>query len=149
MGLWLAASYQPWVNLYMFIYQLCVYPEWQGTLHEEIKSNGDRLDIDSIDDLPLLDSFMRECARFYCLDKLAIRQKAMENYTFAYRGTIAPAGATICVSNWDATRDSDTYPNPDSFDGACFVNRNSNDRTAKFGDVSEKHLIWGYGSLAW
>ncbi|KAJ6021161.1 cytochrome P450 [Penicillium herquei] len=139
MGLWFAASHQPWVNLYMFIYQLCVCPEWQGILREEIQSNGNRLDIDSIDDLPLLDSFMRE---------FAIRRKAMENYTFAYGGTTAPAGATICVSNWDASRDSDIYPNPDSFDGARFVNGNSNDRTTRFGDVSERHLIWGYGSLA-
>ncbi|KAE8168177.1 cytochrome P450 [Aspergillus tamarii] len=148
MGLWFAASHQPWVNLYIFIYQLCRHPEWQDILREELRSIGNRMDIDSISSLPLLDSFMRESARFYCLDKLAIRRKAMQDYTFAYDNTTAPAGATVCVSNWNVTRDASTYPDPDTFDGARFANGKSNDRTKMFADVSEKHLIWGYGSLA-
>lgn len=69
MGLWLAASHQPWVNLYIFIYQLCTHPEWQDIIREEFRANGSGMDFDSLENLPLLDSFMRESSRFHCLDK--------------------------------------------------------------------------------
>ncbi|KAJ5929280.1 cytochrome P450 [Penicillium verhagenii] len=148
MGLWLAASHQPWVNLYIFIYQLCAQPEWQDIVRDEFRANGSGLDFDSLENLPLLDSFMRESSRFHCLDKLNIRRKAMRDYTFSDGSTFAPKGSTVCVSNYEVSHDPGNYPNPDIFDGFRFVRGRSNDRTTGYADVSEKNLMWGYGSLA-
>ncbi|KAJ5901049.1 cytochrome P450 [Penicillium tannophilum] len=148
MGLWLAASHQPWVNLYIFIYQLCTHPEWQDIIREEFRANGSGMDFDSLENLPLLDSFMRESSRFHCLDKLNIRRKAMRDYTFSDGSTFAPKGSTVCISNYEVSHDPGNYPNPDIFDGFRFVRGRSNDRTTGYADVSEKNLMWGYGSLA-
>lgn len=71
LGLLLAASHQPWVNLHVFLYRLCTSVEWQDTLREEIyaaQATGP-LDYDKLTQLSLLDSFMRETARLISLDK--------------------------------------------------------------------------------
>ncbi|PWY93005.1 putative cytochrome P450 [Aspergillus sclerotioniger CBS 115572] len=150
MGLLLAASHQPWVNLYIFLYRLCENPEWQDILREEIRAakTTQPLDYHRLDQLPLLDSFMRETARLVSLDKLNIRRKALQDYTFSDRSPHVPAGATVCVSSYDASHNAATYPDPEAFDGRRFVDGNHNDSTHQYSDVSEHYLIWGYGSLA-
>jgi cytochrome P450 len=82
---------------------------------------------------------------------VAIRRKAVADYTFS---TASPtltvhAGATLCVSSYALTRDASIYPDPETFDGARFINGRSNDPNARYADVSEYNLNWGYGSLAW
>ncbi|PWY82042.1 putative cytochrome P450 [Aspergillus heteromorphus CBS 117.55] len=147
MGLLLAASHQPWVNLYIFIYRLCASPEWQDILREEIAA-AQPLDYDRLDHLPLLDSFMRETARLVSLDKLNIRRKALQDYTFAGGSPHVPIGATVCVSSYNVSHNASTYPDPETFDGRRFVDGNHQDSTHRYSDISEQYLIWGYGSLA-
>ena len=152
MGLLLAASHQPWVNLYIFLYRLCQSPEWQDILRDEIRTTQTTtqpLDYQHLDQLPLLDSFMRETARLVSLDKLNIRRKALQDYTFADGSLHVPAGATVCVSSYNASHNAAIYPDPETFDGRRFVDGNHNDSTHRYYDVSENYLPWGYGSLAW
>ncbi|PYI08311.1 putative cytochrome P450 [Aspergillus sclerotiicarbonarius CBS 121057] len=150
MGLLLAASHQPWVNLHIFLYRLCANPEWQDILREEIREaqTNQPFDYHRLSQLPLLDSFMRETARLVSLDKLNIRRKALKDYTFADGTPHVPAGATVCVSSYDASHNPATYPDPENFDGRRFVDGNHKDSTHRYSDVSEHYLIWGYGSLA-
>ena len=56
------------MNLHAILLELCVRPEWQDALRKEALENQDDL-ASKIDQLPLLDSFMRETARFNSLDK--------------------------------------------------------------------------------
>ena len=67
LGIWFAAAHQPWMNLDFILLELCARPEWQSILREEI---GDKtvLDYDGLENLPLLDSFMKETIRMNPLD---------------------------------------------------------------------------------
>ncbi|GAQ45746.1 hypothetical protein AtubIFM55763_004859 [Aspergillus tubingensis] len=147
LGLWLAASHQPWVNLHAILVELCLRPEWQDALRNEALQSQDDL-ASKINELPLLDSFMRETARVNSLDKIAIRRKALTDYSFSSAPLSIPAGSILCVSSYDATRNEHIYPDPEKFDGKRFLNGRCKDTSHKFADVSENHLIWGYGSLA-
>ncbi|GLA93291.1 hypothetical protein AtubIFM61612_010485 [Aspergillus tubingensis] len=147
LGLWLAASHQPWVNLHAILVELCLRPEWQDALRNEALQSQDDL-ASKINELPLLDSFMRETARVNSLDKIAIRRKALTDYSFSSAPLSIPAGSILCVSSYDATRNEHIYPDPEEFDGKRFLNGRCKDTSYKFVDVSENHLIWGYGSLA-
>ncbi|KAH8700861.1 putative cytochrome P450 [Talaromyces proteolyticus] len=148
LGLWLAASHQPWVNLYHIMYELCIRPEWQSILRDEVMQNGALDGFTKLNQLPLLDGFMRETARLNSLDKIAIRRKALEDYTFSDGYAQIPAGATICADSYAASHNPQVYPAPETFDARRFTNGQCHDRANRFTDVSENYLIWGLGSLA-
>jgi cytochrome P450 len=80
---------------------------------------------------------------------VAIRRKALEDYTFSDGYARIPAGATICVDSYAVSHNPQVYPAPETFDARRFTNGQSHDQTNRFTDVSENYLIWGFGSLAW
>ncbi|KAL4947594.1 cytochrome P450 [Aspergillus filifer] len=147
LGLWLAASHQPWVNLHAILIELSLRPDWQDALRHEALQNQDDL-ANKINQLPLLDSFMRETARVNLLDRVAIRRKALTDYTFSSGSPSVRAGSILCVPLYGVARNGRIYPDPEQFDGKRFLNGRCKDTSRKFTDVSENHLIWGYGSLA-
>ncbi|MCJ1461139.1 hypothetical protein MMC28_011521 [Mycoblastus sanguinarius] len=61
-GIWFAASHQPWTSLHFALLELCRHPEYIELLCEEIASQ-ERLDYTTISTLPILDSFVKETAR--------------------------------------------------------------------------------------
>ena len=84
-GLWFAASHQPWIvsfqhcirsfiiadwsqNLHFAFLELCARPEFADLIYDEIKSVG-ALNLENIDRLPILDSFIKESVRINPLDK--------------------------------------------------------------------------------
>ncbi|RDH30319.1 cytochrome P450 [Aspergillus welwitschiae] len=147
LGLWLAASHQPWVNLHAILVELCLRPEWQDLLRDEALQNQNNL-ASNMNELPLLDSFMRETARVNSLDRVAIRRKALTDYSFSSAPLSIAAGSILCVSSYDVARNEHIYPDPEQFDGGRFLTGRCKDSSRKFADISENHLIWGYGSLA-
>ncbi|RDW90536.1 cytochrome P450 [Aspergillus mulundensis] len=151
LGLWLAASHQPWINLHAILIELCLRPEWQDALRDEALAHQAGDLASKINALPLLDSFMRETARVNSLDRVSIRRKALTDYTFSTR-LLVPAGSTLAVSSYAVSRNATVYADPEAFDGRRFVNgcngAQCKDPASRFADVSENHLIWGYGSLA-
>jgi hypothetical protein len=68
LGLWFAASHQPWMNLSFIIFEVCARPDWQEALRKEIEDNGPLDNYKKFDSLPLLDSFMKETVRLNPLD---------------------------------------------------------------------------------
>ncbi|OJJ98503.1 hypothetical protein ASPACDRAFT_62008 [Aspergillus aculeatus ATCC 16872] len=73
LGLWLAASHQPWVYLNTLLVELCLRPEWQSILRDEVVQNcPGGLEYNDLERLPLLDSFMRETSRMRSLDRCEI-----------------------------------------------------------------------------
>ena len=80
---------------------------------------------------------------------VAIRRKALVDYTFADHAAYVPAGSTVCVSSYNLMHDAQVYPNPDDFNGHRFVTTKSKARGTKLTEVSETFPVWGYGSLAW
>ncbi|KAI0904222.1 cytochrome P450 [Ustulina deusta] len=146
LGIWFAASHQPWMNLHFIILEISARKDWQTVLREELEQSSP-LDYKRLEQLPLLDSFIKETVRFNPLDKLAIRRKALESYTFSDRSVSVPAGATVCVSAYDQMHNPQTYPDPYSFNPSRYL-ANSQGTQSKFTDVSESFPVWGYGSLA-
>ncbi|PWY85811.1 cytochrome P450 [Aspergillus sclerotioniger CBS 115572] len=137
LGLWLAASHQPWVNLTAILLELSARPEWQDRLRAEAAEYADDSDLaNHIDGLPLLDSFLRETTRMNVLDRVAIRRKALADYTFSTGSPSVPAGSTLCVSSYNLARDASIYLDPEHFDGARFLNGRSNDPHCRYADPS-------------
>jgi hypothetical protein len=67
LGVWFAAAHQPWMNLDFIMLQLCSHPDIQDTLRTEL---GDfkSLTYDRLQNLPFLDSFIKEVVRLRPLD---------------------------------------------------------------------------------
>ncbi|KAH8889144.1 cytochrome P450 [Thozetella sp. PMI_491] len=147
LGIWFAAAHQPWMNLNFILIELCKRKEWQATLRQELQQNAP-LDFKRLEQLPLLDGFMKETARIAPLDTLAIRRKALEPYSFSSSPVSVPSGATVCVSAYNLMHDPQTYAEPDSFDPTRFLPRDEKSQQSKFSEVSETFPVWGYGSLA-
>lgn len=170
LGVWFAASHQPSINLYFILIELSARPDWQKILRQELKNSGQTLDYRTLDNLPLLDSFMKETVRMNPLDRCecsfrrkycglenqqctkeridGVRRKAVEPYTFKDGSVTVPQGTTICVPAYDILHDEQLYPEPDRFDGARFIPK-AEAVQSKFTTVSHKFPMWGYGSLAW
>jgi len=66
-GIWFAASHQPWINLHFMFLELCARPKYIPLLCAEIAAQ-EALDYAHISAMPLLDSFMKECVRLNPLD---------------------------------------------------------------------------------
>jgi cytochrome P450 len=67
LGIWFAASHQPWMNLHFVLLELCTRPDYQTSLRNEILQAGE-LSYDRLEQLPLLDSFIKETMRLNPLD---------------------------------------------------------------------------------
>lgn len=149
-GIWFAASHQPWINLHFVMLELCDRPEYTKALKEEIRSLPD-LEFDSIQKLPLLDSFIKECVRLNPLDRMAIRRKALSTYKFSNGGPVIPKNGIACISAWDIMHDPTRYPQPDEFDGFRFVGKRAglDTRGTTFTDASKDFPVWGFGARVW
>jgi hypothetical protein len=51
------------------MYELCIRPEWQPILRDEVMEHGALGDFTKLNQLPLLDGFLRETARLNSVDK--------------------------------------------------------------------------------
>ena len=65
-GIWFAASHQPWMNLHFVVLELLRRPDYAQALKEEIRTHGD---LENVARFPLLDSFLKECVRLNPLDR--------------------------------------------------------------------------------
>ncbi|KAF2874573.1 cytochrome P450 [Massariosphaeria phaeospora] len=148
LGVWFAASHQPWMNLHFILLELCAQPDWQVRLRQELEGCGDFLDYDNLRNLPFLDSLIKETLRLNPLDTLGVRRKAVEAYTFTDGSVTVPRGATICVPAGDILHDAQIYAQPDQFEGTRFLPKSTQSRPSRFTDVSHEYPMWGYGSLA-
>ncbi|MCJ1330549.1 hypothetical protein MMC10_007234 [Thelotrema lepadinum] len=157
LGIWFAASHQPWMNLDFTILELCARPDAVADLRSEILSTitdaGDEtaLDYQAVEHrMPLLDSFIKETIRVNPLDTLAIRRKALKPFQFT-NGPAVPLNSMACTSSYDQMHDANAYPNPHAFNAKRFApdsSTKSSMRGARLVDVSDKFPVWGFGSLA-
>ena len=164
LGMWFAAIHQPWMNLDFVLQELCLSKAWQHKLLGELK-RCEKLDYHTLQQLPCLDGFIKETVRLNPLDtsklcwleieehmlrvKVAIRRKALQDYTFSGGSPHVPAGRIVCVSSYNLMHDAVHYPCPDEFEPFRFINKETGASTSRFTDVHENFPIWGYGSLAW
>ncbi|KAI9709132.1 MAG: hypothetical protein M1820_003578 [Bogoriella megaspora] len=168
LGIWFAASHQPWMNLHFIFLELCARPEYIEVLRAELADAAlsEKMDYERLMQLPILDSFIKVSVRLNPLDKIildvglrslvAIRRKALKSYTFAHGGQRLQVGQIACVPAWDIMHDAETYPDPTLFDGHRFARKakareegqENKASGTRFADATKEFPIWGYGSKA-
>ncbi|KAG9237433.1 cytochrome P450 [Amylocarpus encephaloides] len=113
-------AYQMPILLTFSLYNLCKHPEYLEQLREEIaRSNGVHFNHEN-DEMPLLDSFLKETARMNPVTIFGMPRKIMHDYTFS-DGTHVPADNWIVVPQQAQMKDPLNYANPEKFDGFRFV----------------------------
>lgn len=69
LGIWFAASHQPWMFLDFILLELSARPNEQKAIQEEIDTLPLSSNYQELEALPLLDSFIKETVRLNPLDK--------------------------------------------------------------------------------
>jgi cytochrome P450 len=124
------------------LYDLVDNPSYITLLREELASAPDGW-LSSLNDLPLLDSFLKESTRLSPSDSISLRRKALKTFTFS-DGTVVPKGSWVCVPQRAIQRDAAYYENPERFDGHRFIKQGS-----ALTDLDARFPFWGLGKRAW
>lgn len=96
LGIWFAASHQPWMNLDFVLLELAQRPEWQAQLREKIGDHA-RLDYQTLDQLPCLDSFIKETVRMNPLDNCTA--PPFPSFFFIFFFFVSSADSCMCRCN--------------------------------------------------
>ncbi|KAL9007301.1 MAG: hypothetical protein Q9180_009708, partial [Flavoplaca navasiana] len=108
-------------NLDFAFLELCQRPEYADLIRQEISSKT-TLDAKTIsNDMPILDSFLKESMRLNPMDDLAIRRKSLSPYTFRSGTPHIPTGTITSVSSYNRMHDAHFYPDPNRFDGLRYT----------------------------
>ncbi|KAI9643141.1 hypothetical protein NHQ30_008876 [Ciborinia camelliae] len=118
---------------------------------------------------PLLESFLKESARYtsvdaskflgsltpeyvFCADSklVSCRRKALSPFTFS-DGLQVLVGDWVCIPQRAMGFDSGNYKCPETFDGFRFANDELEKSSAsnQFTETSPSWLMWGLGKTAW
>lgn len=146
LGIWFAALHQPALSLTYALDDLCNHPEYVEPLRTELEAcdtTGDDLE-----NLPLLDSFLKESARLHPSDSISVRRKVLQPFQFS-DGTPLSVGDVACVPLQAIMRDPSNYPESMRFDGFRFVDKTRNGNTQRFTDTSPAYPLWGLGKRGW
>jgi cytochrome P450 len=160
------------------LYDLCLHPEYVEPLRKEVDPEGKAWIhfIDTVQGLPLLDSFMKESARLTPVEasecctigsntsvstdtsEVTTRRKALKPFSFT-GGKTLNTGDWACIPVQAMLQDEQFYPNATTFQGFRFVNPASTDQKlspspqpegpSQFTDVSNSWHVWGTGKMTW
>ncbi|KAK7549698.1 cytochrome P450 [Phyllosticta citricarpa] len=156
--------------LITYVLAMCLHPEWQAKVQEEIdRVCGDRMPRPSdYPDLPVLRAVIKECMRWRPVTPSSIPHESTKD--FIYEGNFIPAGSHIHPSQWAITRDATMYPDPESFNPERWLSPAypsfqepltkfpsiKNFTTFGYGrricmgmDLVEQEFLIGMGSMAW
>ncbi|KAH8091762.1 cytochrome P450 [Cristinia sonorae] len=112
---------------------------------------------DALDNMPLMDSFLRESHRYNGLGSVTMSRMAMKDFTFS-NGTFIPKGGLVSVVERPMHLDSEHYEHPDEFRPWRFVESRNSDvslgevgvRVSRYGVVSTspEYVTFGHGRHA-
>ncbi|KAL8655965.1 MAG: hypothetical protein Q9210_000562 [Variospora velana] len=119
---------------------LCEHTEYIKPLREEMQQHLGKGE----SDMPLLDSFLKEAARLYPSDSIAVRRKALIPFTFS-GGIKVKKDEVACVPLRAIMRDPQNYAGGPAFDGFRFVNSDGTKKNSRFADGDAKFPMWGLG----
>ncbi|KAL8637700.1 MAG: hypothetical protein Q9226_009093, partial [Calogaya cf. arnoldii] len=126
-------------NLDFAFLELCQRSGYVGLIRQEISKKA-TLDAKTIgNDMPILDSFLKESMRLNPMDDLAIRRKSLSPYTFRSGTPHIPTGTITSVSSYNLMHDPNFYPDPDRFDGLRYTRK-----TVPYGqEVGRENPMYG------
>ena len=154
MAVWFGSVQGIATTLTFALFNLCDHPEYIEPLRNEVLGPEGAKFLVEGEGLPLMDSFLKECARWTPVESVTARRAVMRDFTFA-------DGATIKKGDWVAAalgpmlQDSSYYPRPNQFDGFRFADPKYTEAEesiqpegpTKFTDISEKYQVWGTGKI--
>lgn len=146
LGIWFASVHQPAISLVYALDDLCNYPKYAELLRNGIEtchSIGE-----SLDSLPILDSFLKESARLHPSDSISVRRKAVRPWRFT-DGTYLSEGDVACVPLQAIMRDPKLYSDSLKFDAFRFVDGTGTGNLGRFTDTNFRFPLWGLGKRAW
>ncbi|KAI9879025.1 MAG: hypothetical protein M1830_009824 [Pleopsidium flavum] len=149
LALWFGSVHQMAMTFVYALYDLCNHPEYIAPLRAEMDFVGTDWWM-KLDQMTLLDSFMKESARMNPSDSISIRRKALAPYTFA-DGTHVPKGNWACVPQRAIQRDACYYSSPEIFNGFRFAQGKEGidcPKRGPFTDLDTKYPFWGLGKRA-
>lgn len=156
-GTWFAAVHQPALSLFYTLHDLCDHPEYISRLREEIGaariSAGRNESERTLEDLPLLDAFIKESCRLNPSDSISVRRKVLEPFTFSDGTHILP-GDVACVPLQAIMRDESLYPESTLFAPSRFMARDGHEGSPetqgdRFTNTSSAYPLWGLGKHSW
>ncbi|KAF2088040.1 cytochrome P450, partial [Saccharata proteae CBS 121410] len=145
LGVWFASVHQPALALVYALDDLCRYPEYVELLRQELGTLRDRAD-GEIEELPLLDSFLKESARLHPSEAISVRRQAVRPFVFG-GGLKVERGEVVCLPLIGILRDRTIYPESDIFDGFRFVRRDGQGGggSGRFCESTAEYPLWGLG----
>lgn len=135
---------------------MAVDPEAIEPLREEIRTvmaeNGGTITTRALQYMVKLDSYMKECVRFYPAGLTSFTRKVLKGFTLS-NGQYIPKGVVIEVPSHAIYQDDMNYPNGDTFDGfRHYKLRQGGTATDharnQFVTTNEQNLMFGYGRHA-
>jgi cytochrome P450 len=169
LGMWFASVHQPVLTLIYALENLCEHPEYIEPLRHELSTLSSRSHISddleaashasasALENLPLLDAFMKESSRLRPSDAISVRRKVMQPFTFK-DGIHIPAGDVLCVPMNAIMRDETIYPDAEMFSAWRFLESTSQSEggrekpvkiSSRFTDSDFHYPLWGLGGHAW
>ncbi|ROW10725.1 hypothetical protein VPNG_05126 [Cytospora leucostoma] len=169
LGMWFASVHQPVLTLIYALENLCEHPEYIETLRRELSTSAPGRHVSgdleaagqgsasALENLPLLDAFMKESSRLRPSDAISVRRKVMQPFTFK-DGIHIPAGDVLCVPMIAIMRDEAIYPNAERFFAWRFMDSirqsggdgvNTVRNTSRFTDSDSHYPLWGLGGHTW
>lgn len=138
------SAYQMPMLVSFAMYNLCKHPEHLQPLREEILRSGEVLFNHQNNELPLLDSFLKETARLNPVTIFSMPRKTMAPFTFS-DGTHVPANNWIVVPQQAQMKDPANYAEPEKFVGFRFVthSREGAASESRFSHPSWRFPFWG------
>lgn len=160
LGTWFAAVHQPALSLVYILRDLCDHPEYLEPLRMEVltASRDGGVSSNVVDNLPLLDAFVKESCRMHPSDSISIRRKALAEHNFSDGTRILP-GDVACVALQAMLLDESVYPQAQEFNPSRFLKDlnglSANSKglsvasTTRFADADLTYPLWGIGRHSW
>ncbi|KAI3327515.1 cytochrome P450 [Ustulina deusta] len=159
-AIWFSSVHQLAMTVTYAIEDICLHRDYADPLRQELREqkatkNGS---ID-VEELPLLDSFLKESIRYNNADAISCRRKALQDYILQ-DGSRIGKGDWVCIPQRAMMQDPLRYSSPSTFDGFRFARANvslcQGNRTSDVPDEARSKLteasihwpIWGLGKTA-
>ncbi|KAI9171584.1 Cytochrome P450 monooxygenase [Paramyrothecium foliicola] len=127
------------------IYMLCLHPDVQSRLRQEVRERLPPLDGEKsitsidIDRMPYLNAVCNEVLRYYSPVPQTIREAA---YDTTILGTPIPKGTRIAISPWGTNKDRSLWgPDATEFNPERWLPKHEGDRSAASGGASSNYAF--------
>lgn len=124
LGLLFASAFQVPMIAQFVIYRLCMHPEYVDQLRNEAEAFDDSTFDKKNEDMPYLDSFIKETSRLSPGPILSAPRAVMHDYTTS-SGAHVPSGNWLAIPQIALMRDEAIWSGGSNFDGFRFVNPDS------------------------